>query len=173
MRSFLILLIVLLQSCVSPSVVNPVSGGVNFRQYETVSVLVRDSIESQYSNESMEMFRGLLEGKLRALGYETVPTKGQFSIDVTLNEANPANTSLRLLIGFGAGRALLEYSAIFRNANGILLGSFDGGKSYTGMELVDNPLFKGRNREQFGMISEAVEQISQYVRSNGSAFNSR
>ena len=43
----------------------------------------------------------------------------------------------------------------------------EGGKSYHGMEVADNPLYKTEEEIIMGMISESVIQIGKFIKNNG------
>jgi len=43
-----------------------------------------------------------------------------------------------------------EPTARFKDGSGQLLGEFEGGKAYHGMELVDNPTFKSDESTRWG-----------------------
>ena len=93
-------------------------------------------------------------------------------IEVKLKEFDPGSKALRLLIGFGAGRAVLNFHASFRDKSGSLIKELEGGRSYTGMELEmftdlkENPVFKTDDDINMWMIRESVAQIEQFVKDN-------
>ncbi len=89
------------------------------------------------------------------------------TVEVTVREFSPGDRALRMLIGFGAGRALCKYTARFEDASGKLLAELEGGKSYHGSELVDNPTFKSDESTKMGLVSYSVSQIAQFVEHNG------
>ena len=68
-----------------------------------------------------------------------------------------------MTVGFGAGRALLKYTARFKDPRGNLLAELEGGKAYTGMELVDNANLKSDESIRMGLISYSVSQIGAFI----------
>ena len=69
--------------------------------------------------------------------------------------------------GQGAGRAVLKFTASFKDSEGQLLAEFEGGKSYHGVELVDNPTFKSDESTNLGLISYSISQIGNFLEKNG------
>ncbi len=157
----------LLAGCVSPHATKPPAAGVNLKQYRTVKLSVIDSVNSSYSKEAMPMFRGLLKGRLESIGYTLVDTNAEMTLEVTVREFSPGDRALRTVVGFGAGRALCKYTARFQDGSGNLLAELQGGKSYHGMEISDNPTFKSDESTRMGLISYSVTQIGEFIENNG------
>jgi len=160
-------MLLLLTGCVSPRVVTPPKAGVNFREYRTVKVLVTDAVNTSYSKEGRRMLEGLLKGKLQSLGHQVVEVDPQMILEVEVRAFDPGDRAMRMIVGFGAGRAVLKFAARFKDESGKVLAAFEGGKSYHGMELVDNPTFKSDESTRLGMISQAVKEIGEFIHNNG------
>ena len=79
----------------------------------------------------------MLRNKLSSMGYRVMdPSEpSDFSIDVNIKAAKPGSAATRLWIGFGAGRAVLLFDALFLDLDGNRIASFEGGRSHTGMEF--------------------------------------
>lgn len=158
---------VLLTACVTPTVIKPVSGSVDFRTYKSVKLEVKDGVNSPYSQEGAPLLEGLLNGKLKSLGFTLVQANEDMTIEVHIMDFTPGSAAARFFVGFGAGKAVLIYRAKFLDRTGSLIAEFEGGKSYHGMEIADNPLYKTDEEIQLGMIQQAAIQIGQFIQSNG------
>ena len=158
---------VLLSGCVSPQVTTAPQAGVNLRQFKTVKLTVTDAVNTAYSREGTPMFEGLLKGQLQSLGYTATDAAPEMTLDVRINRFDPGDRALRLTIGFGAGRSVLEQTATFKDASGQVLAEFRGGKSFTGLEHDANALFTNDDAARMGMIAHAVRQIGDFIKSNG------
>lgn len=156
-------LAVTLAGCIAPQVVTPVNPAVDLRQFKTATLVVVDGVNTPYSREGLPMFEGLLKGRMQAEGYMMVDTNAQMVAEVTVNEFTAGDRALRMTVGFGAGRALLKYTARFKDAHGNLLAEMTGGKEYNGAEIVDNPTFKSDESIRMGLISYSVSQIGRFV----------
>ncbi len=165
--SLIIALMFLVSGCVTPTVIKPVSGSVDFKAYKSVKLELKDWVKSPYSEDGIPMLNGLLKGKLQSLGYSVVDTGEDMTIEVNVTDFAPGSAAARFFIGFGAGKALLVYRAKFLDKEGNLITEFEGGKSYHGMEVVDNPLYKTEEEIKLGMIQQAVIQIGQFIQNNG------
>jgi hypothetical protein len=156
-----------LAGCVSPQVTKPSPTTVDLRRFHRVKLVVTDAVNSPYSREGVPMFEGLLKGKLQALGYTLVESGPEMVVGVTVHEFNEGNRTLRTIVGFGAGRAVLKFTAGFRDASGELIAELEGGKSYHGMEFGDNPTFKSDESTRMGLISYSVSQIGKFAQNSG------
>lgn len=87
-------------------------------------------------------------------------------VNVTISQFDPGNRTMRTLIGFGAGRAVLSFTAGIKDPNGKLLAELEGGKAYHGLEMADNPTFKSDESTRMGLISYSVSQIGIYFENN-------
>ena len=165
--SILIFSIILLSACVTPKVSKPTEEATDFKQYKKVKLAVFDEVKTPYSIEGMPMFEGLLKGKLQSLGYSMVEQDEDMLLEIKVTGFKPGSAAMRFLVGFGAGRAVLTYVADFKDRSGRLLATLDGGKSYHGAEITDNPLYKTEEEIRMGMIQHSVIQIGQFIKNNG------
>ncbi|MCC6820057.1 MAG: DUF4410 domain-containing protein [Verrucomicrobia subdivision 3 bacterium] len=156
-----------LAGCVSPKVTTSAPAAVNFHQFHTVKLVVTDSAKTAYAKEGLPMFEGLLKGRLESLGYTLVEAEPGMMVNVTISQFDPGNRTMRTLIGFGAGRAVLKFTAQFKDPNGKLLAELEGGKTYHGLEMADNPTFKSDESTRMGLISYSVSQIGEFIQNNG------
>jgi len=165
--SILVFSIILLSACVTPKVSKPTEEAIDFKQYKKVKLIVFDEVKTPYSIEGMPMFEGLLKGKLQSLGYSMVEQDEDMLLEIRVTDFKPGSAALRFWVGFGAGRAVLIYIANFKDKSGKLLTALDGGKSYHGLEITDNPLYKTEEEIRMGMIQLSVIQIGQFIKNNG------
>lgn len=164
---FIFSVALLLSGCVTPQVTQPSGDPVDWRGFQKIELIVTDSVNTAYSKNGLPMFAGLLRGRLQSIGYALVDTAPQMILEVSVHEFDPGNRPLRTLIGFGAGRAVLKYTARFKTPMGKLLAELEGGKAYHGLELVDNPTFKSDEATRMGLITYSVSQIGEFIEKNG------
>lgn len=158
---------VALAGCVSPKVTTPASAGVDFHQFHKVKLVITDSAKTAYAKEGLPMFEGLLKGRLQSFGYTLVAADPELVVNVTVSQFDPGDRTMRTVIGFGAGRAALKYTAQFKDAEGKLLAELQGGKAYHGLEMNENTMFKSNESLRMGMISYSVSQIGEFIQNNG------
>jgi hypothetical protein len=163
----LVALAILLDGCVSPRVETPVPTAVDIKQFNEVKLVTTDEVNTPFSREGLPMFEGLIKAQLQSSGYTLVDSNAEMVIEVTVRELSPGNRALRTTVGFGAGRAVLKYTARFKDSHGNLLAKLEGGKAYTGMELEDNPTFKSDESTRMGLVSDSVSQIGRFIQDNG------
>ena len=166
----LILLVVtatVLPGCVTQQATKLPNTGVDLHRFHKVKLVVTDSANNAYAKEGVPMFEGLLKGRLQSLGYTLVEADPEMVVSVTVSRFDPGDRALRTLIGFGAGRAILTYTAQFQDPTGKLLAELEGGKAYHGLELVDNPTFKSDESTRMGLIAYSVSQIGEFIQTNG------
>ncbi len=163
----LVLSIGFLSSCVTPKISKSAEEPIDFKQYKKVKLIVYDEAKTPYSTEGILMFDGLLKDKLQSLGYSVVEQDEDMLLDIRITGFKPGSAALRFLVGFGAGRAVLTYIANFKDRSGKPLATLDGGKSYHGLELADNPLYKTEEELRMGMIQLSVNQIGEFIKNNG------
>lgn len=156
-----------LAGCVTPQVTTPPPAGADFHQFHKARLVLTDSVNTAYSKEGLPMFEGLLKGRLQSLGYSLVETDPELTVEVTVRQFDPGDRALRTLIGFGAGRAVLKYTARFKDPSGKLLAELAGGKAYHGLEVVDNPTLKSDESTRMGLISYSVSQIGDFLEAKG------
>lgn len=153
----------MLVGCATPQVTTPEPAAVDLHQFKTARLVVVDGVNTPFSREELPMFEGLLKGRMQSAGYTMVDSNAQMVVEVTVNEFTPGDRALRLTVGLGAGRALLKYTARFKNSRGNLLAELQGGKAYTGAELADNEYFMSDESFRMGLISYSVSQIGRFV----------
>lgn len=158
-----------LAGCVSPRVTKPPPAAVDLQRFHQARLVVTDAVNTTYSKEGVPMFEGLLRGRLQALGYTLVETNPEMVVSVKIHRFDEGNRVVRTLVGFGAGRAILKFTADFQTPSGELLAELEGGKAYHGMELADNPTFKSDESTRMGLISYSVSQIAQFIQNNRGA----
>jgi len=156
-----------LASCVSPKITTSAPTDVDFHQFHTVKLVVTDSARTAYAQEGLPIFEGLLKGRLQSLRYALVEADPEMSLNVTISQFDPGNRTMRTLIGFGAGRAVLKYTAQFNDPTGKLLAELAGGKAYHGLEMEDNATFKSDEATRMGLISYSVSQIGEFSQNDG------
>jgi hypothetical protein len=156
-----------LAGCVTPKATTPAAAGTDLRQLHQAQLAVTNKVDTTYALETVPLFEGLLRGKLQSLGYTLVNTNPAMHLDVTVLACDPGNRTLRTVVGFGAGRAVMKFTARFTDANGKLLAELQGGKAYHGLETVDNPTFKSDESTRMGLVSYSVSQIGEFIQHNG------
>ncbi len=155
--------------CVVPAVTQQVDSTIDLKKFKSVSYSIEDQVKSPYSAETVNLFDGLLRAKLRTFGYNIVDKGGDFPIEVFVEEAQEANKAAMILLGFGAGRSLLTFAALFRDSGGNTIGRFTGGKSFHGHEFGGrSALWKSQDEMQLEMVAESVRQIARFIETNGS-----
>ncbi len=165
---FLVLSLFLITSCVTPQAFIPPGRTVNFSQYKAAKLVVVDSVNTPYSKEGIPMFEGLLRGRFQSLGFSVVEKDEDLRIEVNITSFEPGSRATRLIVGFGAGRALFTYRAIFKERSGTVIAEFEGGKSYHGGELTlkENSMFMTDEEIKMGMIQQSVIQVGQFIKDN-------
>jgi len=163
----LVFLIGFLFACVTPKITKPPEKPIDFKQYKKVKLVVFDEVKTSYSIEGMPMFEGLLKGKLQSLGYSIVEQDEDMLVETRITDFTPGSAALRFWVCFGAGKAVLTDIASFKDRSGRLLTTLDGGKSYHGLEITDNPFYKTEEEIRMGMIQLSVIQIGQFIKNNG------
>ena len=162
-----IFLVMSIMSCVSTRSYKAVEGPIEFQNYKKIKLAIQDDVNTPYSTEGLPMFEGLLKGKLKSLGFQNVDIDEDIVIEINITAFKPGSAAARFFVGFGAGRAVFIYTANFKENNGKLLTTLEGGKSYHGMEFADNPLYKTDEELRMGMIQQAVIQIGDFIKNKG------
>jgi hypothetical protein len=165
---FLALSLVLITSCVTPQAYIPPGRTVNFTQYRAAKLVVVDSVNTPFSKEGIPMFEGLLRGRFQSLGFSVVEKDEDLKIEVNITSFESGSRAARLIVGFGAGRAVLTYRAIFKERSGAVIAEFAGGKSYHGGELTlkENSMFMTDEEITMGMIQQSVIQVGEFIEDN-------
>lgn len=106
--------------------------------------LVNDSIAVSVngpSNET-ELLNHLsreLKARLILAGFDIERQTGEkLTLDVNVTEFNPGEAAARMLVGFGAGRGSLIYTAEYKTASGEILAKMEGQERFTGGEVAFN-----------------------------------
>lgn len=177
MRSRLLLLAavsIVFLGCVTPKVTQHSIEQVDFARFHTATYRVHDTptteygSDANYAKETMALFDTLVGEKLTALGY-TAPPAGSspdLTIDVAVSALKEGSGAARFWVGFGAGRAIFLFDASFIDSAGKKVASFEGGRSYTGMEF--GHAFAGKDDIRIMAATRGVSQIEQFMRNGGS-----
>jgi hypothetical protein len=75
-----------------------------------------------------------VRGELLQRGFEVDPGS-PVRLEIDVHAFKPGNTAARILVGFGAGRASLLYTARYVSEDGELLAQLDGSERHTGSEV--------------------------------------
>jgi hypothetical protein len=172
-----LLITIALTGCVTAQVAQAPSAPFVYTDFKSVSYDVHmtaqtevadDAEDRQYAENATELFRSLLGVKLKELGYVVTPdaTQADLRIDVPITEVKPGSGAARFWVGMGAGRAVFTFSANFTTRDGRRLGAFEGGRSYTGMEL-NQSAFPSHDELATRAAVRSVEQVEQYLRGGG------
>jgi hypothetical protein len=162
-----IILVLTLSGCVVPAITQPLDPAIEFKNVKSVSLIVEDQVNTDYSRETVNLFEGLLRGRLRSFGYEVVDHGADCSLQIFVDEAKQGDKAAMFFIGFGAGRAVLTFTALFRNSAGEIIGRFTGGKSLHGQEIFNSAIYKSHEDMQHEMIRDSVKQIARFIETNG------
>ena len=94
-------------------------------------------------------------------------TDKKLVLKVIVSEFDPGDTAARLLIGFGAGRGSLIYSAEYADATGQTLAKMDGQERFTGGEINFNHNYGpfttmgGEQTVREVLVKEAAKHIAE------------
>jgi hypothetical protein len=166
-----------LSGCVTPTATERPAAAFRYTDFHSVYLTVRqtaqtekgsDETDVEYAQEATDIFASLLGAKLKALGYQLVdtPASADLLIDIPIDEAKPGSTAARVLIGFGAGRAAFKFTAHFSRRGGESLGSFSGGRLYTGLEMNQSG-FPGHDELATRAATRSAEEVVSYLQSGG------
>lgn len=130
----------LIAGCVTPQRHADSFAGVDFSRYKTISYQVTTTPTTEYGDndegygkQTVDLFRILLGQTLQNMGYQVVESGAELRLDIEVSAVKPGNSAARFWVGFGAGRAVLIYSAAFLDQDRKVAG-FNGGESYIGIE---------------------------------------
>ncbi len=168
----------LLTACVTPTVTQKPTTTIDFTRFKTVTYTVHPTptteygSDMKYSKETISLFDTLLGKKLKDMGYVVAASGAppDLDIDVAVTGVKEGNAALRFFVGFGAGRAIMVFDAVFRDSQGVQLAAFQGGRSYTGMEF--GQAFAGNEDIQLMAATRSVNQIEEFMK-NGGTFPSQ
>lgn len=172
MRISIIILAASLSGCISASLTQKAPADVNFKAFKTVaySVHAAKDIETDqnpaFSQQEIAMFRSSLGSRMEIMGYEVVTDKdaADFCIDVAVTEAKQGNAAGRFLVGFGAGRAAMQFDATFQT-HGRQVAAFSGGKSMTGM--APGEIWANVDDIQIAAVTGGTRQIMEFILNGG------
>ena len=87
------------------------------------------------SQNILNMLTREIKGQLITVGFDPAqPVSTGISLDVFVAKFTPGNTALRYIVGFGAGRGSLIYTAEYTNQKGAILAKMDGQERFTSGE---------------------------------------
>ena len=167
MKPIALIVSLFLVSCVTPKGFVPSGQRLDFKQYHVAQVFTTDEVQSPYSKQAIPMFEGLLRGKLQSLGFALSDEQPDLRVHIKIKTFDPGNRAVRMIVGFGAGKAQLTFVGIFQDTSGKVLAEMSGGKYYTAMELSDNPMFYSDEQIQMGLITQSVSQVGRFIETNG------
>jgi predicted small lipoprotein YifL len=114
----------------------------------------------------IEMLTMELKSKLRVSGFNIVDDDENDHIDLNVYVTwfSPGNAGVRFLIGFGAGRGSLVYTAEYTDQKGEILAKMDGQERFTGMdeylgEYGAGTAFGGEETSRRVLIKESAKHI--------------
>jgi len=90
--------------------------------------------EGPIDEQLLKDFSRYVRSELLQRGYEIDPGS-PVRLEVDVYAFNPGSTAKRILVGFGAGRASLLYTARYVSEDGEVLAQIDGKERHTGSEL--------------------------------------
>jgi hypothetical protein len=97
-------------------------------------------------------------------GFEVDPGS-PVSLEVDVHAFDPGNTTARILVGFGAGRGSLLYTARYVGEGGEVLAQIDGNERHTGGEMYGADSrhgyssFAGADKTREILLSESARHI--------------
>jgi len=90
--------------------------------------------EGPVDQQLLEDFSRHVRSELLQRGYEVDPGS-PVRLEIDVHAFKPGNTAARILIGFGAGRGSLIYTARYVSEDGEVLAQIDGQERHTGAEI--------------------------------------
>jgi hypothetical protein len=160
-------------ACVSPQVHQDSFTDIDFSRFKTIAYSV-DAKRAEYADkdegygsETVSLFETLLGKRFELMGYRVVRVEDEpdVAVDIHVLAVKPGSGAARFFVGFGAGRAVFTFSAAFRS-DGKTVAGFDGGDSYTGMEL-DRGAFQDKTQIQVHAAASAASQIQTFMLNGG------
>ena len=145
---------------------------LDFKKYKKIKVAIQDNVNTTFSISGMPVLEGLLQGRLKSIGYSVVNEDEDLGIDIQVVIFKPDNKALRMLVGFGSGKGALVYRANFKDHSG-LIATLDGGKSYGDVTAMlpfgdmETTVFRGEETTKMLMIQHSVDQIIDFIRADG------
>ena len=122
--------------------------------------------EGPVDQQLLEDFSRHVRSELLQRGYEVDPGS-PVRLEIDVHAFKPGNTAARILIGFGAGRGSLIYTARYVSEDGEVLAQIDGQERHTGSEIYglgENrhgafAAFAGADKTREILLSEAARHI--------------
>jgi hypothetical protein len=162
-----------LAGCVIPKVTQEGPVNVDFSAFKTVAFQVHATPSTEFDSDrgfgddEIAMLNVSLAHRLQTMGYAIV-AEGQ-AADLTLNvavtEAKRGSTAARLIVGLGAGRAVLAFDAAFKDSRDVTIASFQGGESFVG--TLNAARFAGDDDIKQFAVTRAVKQITEFMLTTG------
>lgn len=107
-----------------------------------------------------------IKARLIVAGFDIEKQTGEkLVLNVDVSVFDPGDAAARVIIGFGAGRGSLIYSAEYTDATGQILAKMDGQERFTGGELHFNHNYGsfttlgGEDTVREVLVKEAAKQI--------------
>jgi hypothetical protein len=134
--------------------------------FTPIQIVVEDAARSADSGEGANLLERMLQDEFGLRGLETPAKLSELILEVKIVQFELGSATKRMLIGFGAGKAQVTYTATLRDASQGVLGETDGHKQYTGFELnsKDNPGFKGDDALRRSMAEHCAAELTEFVR---------
>lgn len=131
-RFALYLVLLLLTACSTQQVLIPAK--VNLREVnESISVNVQGPASEA---ELLDRLTREIKAALIVAGFDIEKQTGEkLVLNVNVSEFDPGDAAARFIVGFGAGRGSLIYSAEYKDAAGQILAKIDGQERFTGGEI--------------------------------------
>ena len=132
-----------------------------------------EHVPNQYTGEGpvdeqlLREFSRHIRSELLQRGYE-VDEGSPVRLEVDVHAYVPGNTAARILVGFGAGRASLLYTARYVGEDGEVLARIDGQERHTGHEVYGVaesrhgafPGYAGADKTRQILLAEAARHIA-------------
>lgn len=177
MKILVIISLMLLSGCVTPAVTQHPVHRIDFSQFGAVAYKVHASeaveygdgeIGLKYGHDTIALIDSLLSARLTQMGHKVVAQTDNhdLEIDINVTAAKPGSAAARFWVGFGAGRAVTLFDAKFTRTSGAALASFQGGRSFTGMEWNVSP-FAGKSDISASAATRCVDQIETFMANGG------
>lgn len=158
--------VLLVTSCVTPRVVVPPPAEISSESHRSVKVVVTDSVNTSYSRDGRAILERLVKARLQDLGHPVAEIDPQMILEVDVRAFDPGVRILRMLVGYGAGRAGLAFIARINDPSGRLVAALEGGATYSGMTGGDIHR-RGDDSIRMEMIYSAVEQLGTFIQDMG------
>ncbi|CCK81241.1 uncharacterized protein TOL2_C30840 [Desulfobacula toluolica Tol2] len=106
-----------------------------------------------------------LKAKLIIAGFDIDDEKEGMTLAVDVKTFSPGNAAARLIIGFGAGRGSLIYTAKYISSDGKVFAEMEGQERFTGLEVGFNNEYggattlQGADKARNVLVQEAAKHI--------------